>query len=187
MGDKNWEEGYSDGQDDQKSGNGKRWVVRPLKRLARVDSFLPGGEHRMGNYYNGYSTGYEDSVRVVNTVSGQSKPASNASVSERGGAMSGSNSYEFQLELLHELHNFLKSIQDQLDDLRSEYGRRVNDLRDAGMIAEHHEYLQRNIFNPTEGALLKFIDHLQIRDITTVRREIGYVEAEIERLRSYDE
>lgn len=187
MGDKNFEKGYEHGQADAESGDGKSTFVRPIKRLLQPDSFLPGGGNRIDSYLGGYSTGFEDGTRVIQTQDAQSASNNSASTSNLRNSMANSNSLEHQLELLHQLTGYLKSVQDQLDGMRSEYGRRVAELRDAGMIQNNHEYLQRNIFNPTESALLKFIDHIQVRDLTTVRKEIGFVEAEIERLRTYDQ
>lgn len=101
-------------------------------------------------------------------------------------AISGDNTMpaprlEHQLELLNDLQNYLKNVQDQMDAARAEYGRRVDELLEAGMIPNHHEYLRRNVFNQTESVLLKFITHLQERDIMIVGKEINYVEEEIER------
>jgi hypothetical protein len=187
MGDKNFEKGYVHGQEDAASGEGKSSFSRPVKRLLQPDSFLPGGGNRIESYLGGYSTGYEDGTRVIQTQASTSNTQHTVSMSTTGLSMANSNSLEHQLELLHQLTGYLKSVQDQLDSMRTEYGRRVAELREAGMIHEHHEYLQRNIFNPTESALLKFIEHVQARDLTTVRKEIGFVEAEIDRLRTYDE
>lgn len=187
MGDKNFEKGYEHGQEDAASGEGKSTFSRPIKRLLQPDSFFPGGGNRIDTYLGGYSTGFEDGIRVIQTQCAQTGANSTGSTSIEGNNMANSNSLEHQLELLHQLTGYLKTVQDQLYAMRSEYGRRVAELRDAGMIYEHHEYLQRNIFNPTESALLKFIDHIQVRDLATARKEIGFVEAEIERLRAYDE
>jgi hypothetical protein len=179
MGDKNFEEGYGDGQEDATSGEGKSTFKRPVSRLLRPDSFLPGGDNRVESYLNGYSTGFYDGVREISI-----KSTSNQT---EGTSMSGNQTLEYQLELLQELEVYLKSVQDEMDTIRQEYGRRVRELRDAGLIVNHHEFLQRNIFNPTESTLLRFVEHLQNRDLSTVRKEINFVESEIERLgQSFD-
>ena len=174
MGDKNFEEGSKDGQQDHKKGNGKSIFWRPIQRTFKLDTFLPGGLDRAMEYIRGYNTSYEDEVRTINTRD----VSLNTTNTMKGENMN----LEYQLELLGELNQYLRSVQDQMDSVRAEYARRVNELAEAGMIENNHNYLKRNIFNPTESALLKFIQHLEERDLATVKKEIDYVQAEIDRL-----
>ena len=85
-----------------------------------------------------------------------------------------------QLELLEDLNGYLKSVQDQVDSMRREYASKVEGLRDAGMMIERHDRLHRQVFNPTESVMLKFIEHLQERDLTVVRAVMQRVEADLE-------
>lgn len=171
MGDKNFERGYQHGQDDAESGSGKSTFVRPIKRLLQPDSFLPGGGNRIDSYLNGYGTGFEDGIRVIST--------SSQSNSGTGDGMS-IQSLAHQLELIEDLHNYLKSVQDQVDSMRREYASKVEGLRDAGMMIERHDRLHRQVFNPTESVMLRFIEHLQERDLTVVRQVMQKVEADLE-------
>jgi archaellum component FlaC len=175
MGDKNFEHGYQHGQDDAESGRGKSTFLRPIKRLLKPDSFFPGGGDRIDSYLKGYGTGFEDSVRVVNT---------SVQPENRMRNIMSTQSLAHQLELLDDLYNYLKSVQDQMDGIRKEYGTKVNDLRDAGMMIERHERLYRQVFNPTESVMLRFIEHLEERDLTVVRAVMQKVEHDLNDERS---
>lgn len=170
MGDKNYEKGYQHGQEDAESGSGKSTLVRPIKRLLKPDSFLPGGGNRIDSYLGGYSTGFEDGVRTIRT--------SSQSTFNTGATMS-IQSLAHQLELLEDLQRYLKSVQDQMDAMMQEYATKVQGLHDAGMMIERHERLHRQVFDPTRSVMLKLIEHLQERDLTVVRQTIGRVEADL--------
>lgn len=175
MGDKNFERGYQHGQDDAESGSGKSTFVRPIKRLLQPDALLPGFGNRFDSYQGGYGKGFEDKTRTINT--------SSQSSSGTGDGMS-IQSLAHQLELLEDLNGYLKSVQDQVDSMRREYASKVEGLRDAGMMIERHDRLHRQVFNPTESVMLRFIEHLQERDLTVVRQTMARVEAELEHERN---
>ena len=133
MGDKNFEKGYRDGEDDQSSGEGKSVFWRPVSRLLKPDQILPGAENRFGQYIEGYGKGFEDSARSYN-----SKHSKQQTTSQGATQMSGSSpqSLANQLGWCVTSRDYLTNLQGEIKYLGREYYNHIEQLRGCHYLDE---------------------------------------------------
>lgn len=64
---KDYSNGYTQGQEDGKDGDNKL-AMRSFKRLLNIGTWLPGAENRDAQFRTGYLAGFEDKVRIRQTI-----------------------------------------------------------------------------------------------------------------------
>jgi len=97
-----------------------------------------------------------------------------------GAPMSNMQSLAHQLELLDDLKRHIQSMQSQMETMMQQYGSQVQGLRDAGMMIERHDRLQRQVFEPTDENMRRFIEYLQDRDLAVLAHIHNKVTADLE-------
>lgn len=137
------------------------------------------GDDAIDSYIKGYNEGYEKAIlKEHNVFYPPSEPTGTVSTTNtKGGqAMSQGTSYSEQIELLQQLQAYLGEFQEKLLGVSANYSRKVDALRESGMMLETYNHYVENELQATQQLILRLVDHISQSDIPAVKRAIEHCE-----------
>ena len=85
--------------------------------------------------------------------------------------------FHYQIQLLNELKQYLNTFQERLVGVSLQYQRKVEALRQAGMMKQTCERYLANEVAQTQALMIKLVEHIDTIDIPRVDTEIAYLES----------
>lgn len=85
--------------------------------------------------------------------------------------------FHYQIQLLNELKQYLNTFQERLVGVSLQYQRKVEALRQAGMMKQTCERYLANEVAQTQALMIQLVEHIDTIDIPRVDTEIAYLES----------
>jgi len=91
--------------------------------------------------------------------------------------MSKQTSFDYQIQLLVELKNYLNNLQDRLNHVSMQYWSKSNDISQAGMFEEtYSKFVQEYVYD-TNQKLKDIVNQINERDIPFIEKQISFLES----------
>ena len=170
-----YEKGYECGFEDGKTPNKKRNA--PWTEEIKYVTAIWNREAFWKSFHDGYNKGFTDGLRERNNLFGKNGNANNDNITTNN--KKNMNSFEYQYQLLTELEERLNTFTHELNNLSSDYMKKVSELNEAGMMKETFEKFQFQCLIPTMQQIKNLTERLQAHDLKTVKEEKEYIEMKL--------
>jgi hypothetical protein len=95
--------------------------------------------------------------------------------SESHGSSSSANSYAYQVNLLEHLIAYLRKFQEGLRQVADNYSKKLENLRNEGMMLEPYNRLQHEM-DVTRRQIFNLVQHIEVQDIPAVKKALAHCE-----------